>query len=747
MKKLNTNSILDKFINFVILNTVALIPIFFLPITTEFYDFNKQAFLVLSTALILIALIAKIIFSKSLTVKRSVVDFPMVIFFIVGIVSTFLSISVSDSIFGSTGRWFPSLIGLSVLGIYYYLVSSSQQTNSSLRSILFALIISSSVNSVVTTLSYFQIYLGSATFLKNPNFTLTGSTTSSIFLSVIAFILSLGLFTHSKNIKSKIAFLVASIVNLLPIIIINSFLGFVLLAISLLTFLFVIRTDYIKNNRFAIFGVIALIVILGSVKNVPLLSSYLSNSNFPYEITLPIKYSWAIATSVLRESPFLGTGPSTFYLDFTMYKPQNINSSNLWNIRFDKPNSEFINIIVEFGILGFLSILLLARSVFILVKSSMVSEESETLSRVIAVAVVTSLFVFILTYATVLNSFVFILLLALLVSSLSIQKYVTKKVKITSVNLTQIKKSLNSNGDESEKITHSPIKFIFATPLAIIIVGLLYLTSRNYLAEFYTRMSINSASSNNWDKVYKLQEMAILASPTRDDLYNRHAQTILILANSIASKEDINDEDRQAIQNLIAQAINVSKVGAESVNTLNVRNWETRAIIFRNIFQAAENAAEWAIASYNIAIQLDPTNPRLRLELGGIYYATQDYLSAASQFRQAITLKADYANAYYNFAQSLYLLGDFANAKTALETTLSLIPQDSEDAKVVQSEIDLVSKQIASSNTQQTESESKPTVEQLQASPEPEIIQEPISNIGDTQPEFTQDITEEVLTN
>lgn len=427
MKKLNTNSILDKFINFVILNTVALIPIFFLPITTEFYDFNKQAFLVLSTALILIALIAKIIFSKSLTVKRSVVDFPMVIFFIVGIVSTFLSISVSDSIFGSTGRWFPSLIGLSVLGIYYYLVSSSQQTNSSLRSILFALIISSSVNSVVTTLSYFQIYLGSATFLKNPNFTLTGSTTSSIFLSVIAFILSLGLFTHSKNIKSKIAFLVASIVNLLPIIIINSFLGFVLLAISLLTFLFVIRTDYIKNNRFAIFGVIALIVILGSVKNVPLLSSYLSNSNFPYEITLPIKYSWAIATSVLRESPFLGTGPSTFYLDFTMYKPQNINSSNLWNIRFDKPNSEFINIIVEFGILGFLSILLLARSVFILVKSSMVSEESETLSRVIAVAVVTSLFVFILTYATVLNSFVFILLLALLVSSLSIQKYVTKK--------------------------------------------------------------------------------------------------------------------------------------------------------------------------------------------------------------------------------------------------------------------------------------------------------------------------------
>jgi len=109
------------------------------------------------------------------------------------------------------------------------------------------------------------------------------------------------------------------------------------------------------------------------------------------------------------------------------------------------------------------------------------------------------------------------------------------------------------------------------------------------------------------------------------------------------------------------------------------------------------------------ATQLDPNNPRLRLDIGGIYYAKEDYLSAAYYFRQAINLKPDYANAYYNFAQAAVKAEDYAGAKRALELTLSLIPQNSEDFALVEKEIEEVNAKLALLSAE----EQKPTVEEL----------------------------------
>jgi tetratricopeptide (TPR) repeat protein len=272
-----------------------------------------------------------------------------------------------------------------------------------------------------------------------------------------------------------------------------------------------------------------------------------------------------------------------------------------------------------------------------------------------------------------------------------------------------------------------------------------YATSRNYLAEVFTRSSIYAAQNNEWDKVYKYQESAIKASPRRDTLYTRHAQTILALANSIAAKENLTEEDKTLIQNLIAQSINVSKVSSENINPLNVRNWETRALVYKNIARAAQNALDWSIASYNIAIQLDPTNPMLRLDIGGMYYAKEDYLSAASQFRQAISLKPNYANAYYNFGQALYRLGDYANAKAALETAKSLVPENSEDYTKVALEISEIEKKLNELNVAGAKDE-KPTVEQIQAQSETQKEnQEPLNKVGEEKPELTENITEETL--
>jgi tetratricopeptide (TPR) repeat protein len=145
---------------------------------------------------------------------------------------------------------------------------------------------------------------------------------------------------------------------------------------------------------------------------------------------------------------------------------------------------------------------------------------------------------------------------------------------------------------------------------------------------------------------------------------------------------------------------------------------------------AAQDADKWAIRAYTAAIQLDPTNPRLRILLGGVYYANKDYLSAANLFAQSTNLKADYANAHYNLAQALKQLQRFDQAKIELENTQRLVAQGSADHDRVSSEIAEVTKQISVAGAQTS---TQPTVSQLEGeeTTAPTATQEPINNEGE----------------
>ena len=149
----------------------------------------------------------------------------------------------------------------------------------------------------------------------------------------------------------------------------------------------------------------------------------------------------------------------------------------------------------------------------------------------------------------------------------------------------------------------------------------------------------------------------------------------------------------------------------------------------------AQDANDWAVRAYNTAIQLDPTNPRLRVELGGIYFGAQDYLSAANSFRQAVSLKNDYANAHYNFAHALIKLQAYADAQRELETVKNLVDVNSADYKQVAADLEELKKQPAVAGAEsgkpsvaQLEGQKTATGAEQQAAP-----QEPLTQPGDEQ--------------
>jgi tetratricopeptide (TPR) repeat protein len=267
-----------------------------------------------------------------------------------------------------------------------------------------------------------------------------------------------------------------------------------------------------------------------------------------------------------------------------------------------------------------------------------------------------------------------------------------------------------SGGSKNAVSKKEYLHFVAITPLLGVACVALFFLYKMALGEYYMRTALNYARQNNGSKTFEYQLRAINANPAIDTYQNAFAQTNLSLANVIASNQNLTDEDKKRIQALVSQAIKSSRFSTEQLNPLNVAGWEVRGSIYTAISGIAQDADKWAIASYNQAIQLDPTNPILRLQLGGLYYAQKDYLAAANQFRSSVTLKPDYANAHYNFALALKELKDYANAVRVLEAAQKLVAANPEDLAKLTAEIATIK---AMPEYAASQAAVKPTVEDL----------------------------------
>jgi tetratricopeptide (TPR) repeat protein len=450
-------------------------------------------------------------------------------------------------------------------------------------------------------------------------------------------------------------------------------------------------------------------VTVGLVLAVPSTRGALINPDYPREIALSPAESRIISFSVLRDYTWLGTGPSTFYLNFPNYKSLGLNATDFWNVRFDKPYSEVFVVMSGLGIIGIIIVgffvLKVLRLVLVSRFTKLASDENGLYIPLVS-GVLTILALFLFTYSTVLTGFLFFMFLALLVAYAAVEneKKVADNVQLS---VSSSNTSMSILGDIGEKTEILP--YVVSVPLLALVVFGSFQFYRMYAGEYYIRQSVNAAALNDGALTYEMQARAINVNPQRDTYHNAYARTNIALANTLASKEDLTEAERTTIQTLIAQSIRSARIATEVLNPFNVNNWETRALIYRALTGVAADADQWAIAAYNNAIQLDPTNPRLRLDLGGLYFANEDYLSAANLFRQATALKPDYANAHYNFGHALWKLNALADAQREFEIAQSLVLPDSEDYQRVTEELAEVRQLVA-----QLGETAQPTIEQLE---------------------------------
>jgi cytochrome c-type biogenesis protein CcmH/NrfG len=168
----------------------------------------------------------------------------------------------------------------------------------------------------------------------------------------------------------------------------------------------------------------------------------------------------------------------------------------------------------------------------------------------------------------------------------------------------------------------------------------------------------------------------------------------MLIAIAVSNKVDATQEDQNQVGQLLQQAIREARA-ATILDPGDVENWLTLAQIYQNMNGVADEAVDWTIQSYVSAIETSPADPTLRLSLGGIFLAQQDFNQAANFFQQSVALKPDFANGYYNLAAALKELGQLEQSKAAYQQVLVLIDTGSDDYTRVTSELEELEKQIA----------------------------------------------------
>lgn len=440
-------------------------------------------------------------------------------------------------------------------------------------------------------------------------------------------------------------------------------------------------------HKKAILGTMLAVIALGLVVNIFAIASQ--------KMSLPgFTTSWIVSTEALKNNPVFGVGPGNYLSAFSRFLPLSYNLGDTWASRFSSAQNLYFTMLTENGILGIAVLLLF---VYVTVQIFRKSHEHSA-SRVAASSLVVMLIMLALFPVSPVL-FVILFAVAALIGK-------TKSIHF---------------GVNPEAVDHAAY---IKAPTIIVSLLLMALSIGAFVAVFtfaraesiYAR-SLIAVSKNDGKLAYDLMKDAINAAPYVDRYHTSYAQINLALANAISQKKELTDDDKNTIAQLIQQAIREGKVSVV-LNQERSNNWEVLASIYKAVIPLAKGADQFAIQSYSQAIALDPINPNLRVNLGGIFYAAKRYDDAADIFKLAVVAHPKFANARYNLALAYRELGQFDKALNEMTQVLPLLSQDSDDYKLAQKEIEnLKSKQPKKNEAQSGTDLSAPTTPTTELDP------------------------------
>lgn len=624
-------------------------PLFFLPFTADYFTFNKFYLVTFLASLSLLAWCVRNLTRGKLSFTASPSFFPLLLLVIAHIISSvWLSSTQHTSLFGQTTLFIS-------FALIFITTTSTQKNQTLIDSIVYGFISSATILSLFSILQHFgiaqRIFQWGA--LNDKFFSLTGG-----ILPTLTYVLPVAVATVGMSVVTK---------------------------------------KWISKS--ILFAAI-MIMIVAAVINISLL---FPQDKQPVIALLPYTASWSITVDIMKNwrTALLGTGPETYLTTFTRLRPQYLNmDKTLWNLRFGESGSYLLTLITTTGILGGLAFALaLLRPIFISLKHKKQIMEEPTMVF-LTIITVASFIVFLLFPAGITSvTLVFASLIGLTVAYKILG---FKNVKDISFSLSS---TTEHTENYSEITTDADLSLVKAflpwvtTVLSVTLVALYwYFAIPAYQASVAIKQASDMVQSNTVGSFMKQAEAVKL------DKYNPNYQTILSqtyqsVAKYYLDKKDKTEEDKKNAIDSMQRAVDAGR-SAALLDPYNVNSYENLAGIYQSFIGNADGAQDYAVSHLAQAVQLDPTNPRLRLQLGILFFNLGDSDQATRLISQAIELKGDWDIPFYNMASIYKSKKDYVRALQYMKAGFALTDPKSEDYTKVQEEIKSLEKLAPTAGTQ-----------------------------------------------
>lgn len=605
----------SKTINWCLAALLFLVPLFFLPFTSEVREFNKQTLIFILVVVMLGVWVIRILTTRSVSWVKTSLDYILMTYVAVYLVSSFMSIDKVSSFLGYYGRFTGSFLSVVSLIVLYYIVVNNVRTQRLTRNLINILMTS---GGIVVIYSLFQIlgfYILRFDFAKKTSFNPIGSLVSlGIFAAIILILVQWAWLTQKNSKLKHVFYAVVTIAGLAVLFLVNAFTAWLVLALSMIVFLALAMVLTSNNPASGSWVWKPLLVLVVSILFVGFQflpqsvnpRNWVGNSvRLPVEIQLSNSATWEMTKNALMTKPILGFGPGTTGIAFGQIKPETLNQSIVWSLNFDRASSEIANIAIETGLLGLLafeatSILFLLYALFFLLKKV---DHPGRMQAFGLFAVWLGLYVahFFYFYNTTMY-FLFWVSLAMFVA-------------ITHWKDTEEESKSMSFNDSPR----SALSWMFASllVLALLLVGGFFQIAV-YFADTAYASGIKELNKQQPDlaRASGLFASAIQRNQYRDVYYLAYGQNLVFRAAQEARKENPDIAQFQGwIRDLIAAGNS-----ATSYSPNKASNWAARGQFYSQIRAlSVPGTDDVIIASAEEAVKKDDRNPVLQLQLAQAY--------------------------------------------------------------------------------------------------------------------------------
>lgn len=671
-------SLIDRVFEWCLYGLVFLIPLFFLPFTSDVLEFNKQTLLFVGTFILALLFALRVVFMERIQLRPTLVYIGFGAWLIVWLCASIFSLYPYTSFVGIEKQEFMSFSTILTLILFACILINALEKKTIIRAAS-SLLLSVTLATIFGLLQLWNIYLFPWDFTKTNAFNTIGLT--SLWGGVIAIaliislvgILRLSFLTDiSQKQKQNLSILLSlfASLSLITLIIIGNWHLWLSVFIGTCFFLGFLIIKLPKKERI-------LWLLLPSF--VIALSLILTFFSPPRIVALPLQAqptfqtSFSVTLQELKQSPLFGSGPGTYFSSFSHFRSKELNKLNLfklWDVRFDQSGSTLLTVLSSIGILGLLGILIfvalfLYKVLLYLIKEPLTQEYILLLGTVSALIVLRFFSIFEPSNITL------VFLFWLFVASAT---YITSS---------------------KERISHDQDKnrFLLVTSLSLYIIlslGLvgLFFTFKRYQADVTFAQALvldqklsgiikanQNIDQKELDTLIDYLTRATQQSPKNHTYPRVLSQALLYKIHGLAQTQADLEKNKLIVQPAALLAIDAAKRSV-TLNPHDSRNTQNAAQVYKSLIplmgQNQQGALDAIEDYYKKSIELDPTNPELIVEVAKFHLdlaavalqktqqgktdsekseAKKDlesYLSAAEKnLTQAKDVKEDYAPTYY----------------------------------------------------------------------------------------------------